>query len=118
MLSRTRYVPERGDLIWLDFDPQAGPEQAGRGPALVLSPKNYHQRSNLALVCPVTSKLKGYPFEVPLDGLSKTSAVLADQVRSLDLNARQVKFIAKAGQETLEAVAQLACALIDPARAQ
>lgn len=115
MVSRARYVPERGDLIWLDFDPQAVHEQAGRRPALVLSPKSYHQRSNLAVVCPVTSKIKGYPFEVPLSGLTKPSAVLADQVRSLDLNARQVKFIAAADADTVEAVAQIACGLIDPA---
>ena len=115
MVSRARYVPDRGDLIWLDFDPQAGHEQAGRRPALVLSPKNYHQRSSLAVVCPITSKIKGYPFEVLLEGLDKPSAVLADQMRSLDLGARQVKFIAKAAHETVAAVASLACALIDPA---
>lgn len=115
MVGRSSYVPERGDLIWLDFDPQAGHEQAGRRPALVLSPKSYHQRSRLAVVCPITSRIKGYPFEVPLEGLSKPSAVLADQVRSLDLAARQVAFIAKAGTNTVDLVSQLASALILPA---
>jgi mRNA interferase MazF len=115
VVGRARYVPERGDLIWLDFDPQAGHEQAGRRPALVLSPKNYHRRSSLALVCPITSRIKGYPFEVPVAGLNKPSAVLADQLRSLDLIARQVKFIAKAEPDTVDAVSLLAGALILPA---
>ncbi len=112
MVTRAAYLPERGDLIWLDFDPQAGHEQAGRRPALVLSPKTYHQRSRLAIVCPITSRLKAYPFEVSVSGLSKPSAVLADQVRSLDLAARQVKFIAKADAHTVKRVSQLATALI------
>ncbi len=115
MVSRSSYVPERGDLIWLDFDPRAGHEQAGRRSALVLSPKSYHQRSHLAVVCPITSRIKGYPFEVLVAGLSRPSAVLADQVRSLDLAARQVAFIAKAGADTVDAVSLLASALILPA---
>ena len=115
MVGRSSYVPERGDLIWLDFDPQAGHEQSGRRPALVLSPRSYHLRSRLAVVYPITSRIKGYPFEVPVTGLNKPSAVLADQVRSLDLAARQVAFIAKAGADTVDAVSQMASALILPA---
>jgi mRNA interferase MazF len=84
------FVPDAGDLIWLTFDPQAGHEQAGRRPALVLSPKSYNQRSGLALVCPVTNQIKGYPFEVQVPaGCGVTGAILADHVKSLDWKARQ-----------------------------
>lgn len=84
-------LPDRGDLVWIDFTPQAGHEQAGRRPALVLSPRAYHQRAPFAVVCPITSKAKGYPFEVPLpDGLPIGGVVLADQVKSLDRRVRQL----------------------------
>ncbi len=97
-----RYVPDRGDLIWLTFSPQAGHEQAGRRPALVVSPKAYNGKVGLALCCPVTSKVKGYPFEVVLPaGLSVEGAVLSDQVRSLDWEARQAKFIQRLPAEHL-----------------
>ena len=90
------FVPDTGDLIWLTFDPQAGHEQAGRRPALVLSPKPYNQRSGLALVCPVTSQLKGYPFEVPLPpGCGVTGAILADHLKSLDWKARKTERIGR-----------------------
>src|SRR5579859_1882189 len=91
------YIPDRLDLVWLSFDPQAGHEQAGRRPALTLSPLRYNRTLGLALFCPVTSQVKGYPFEVALpSGLSVTGVVLADQVRNLDWKARQITFIAKA----------------------
>jgi len=79
-----RYVPRRGDIVWLSFTPQAGHEQAGRRPALVLSPSAYNRKVGLALFCPVTSRVKGYPFEVTVPkGLSVAGVVLADQVKSL-----------------------------------
>ena len=85
-------APERGDLVWLDFAPQAGREQAGRRPALVLSPRAYHQRTPYAVVCPITSRVKGYPFEVALpDGLPVGGVVLADQVKSIDRHARRIE---------------------------
>src|SRR5579862_8020843 len=88
------YVPERGDLVWLTFTPQAGHEQAGRRPALVLSPQSYNGKVGLALLCPVTSQSKGYPFEVAIPaGLSVSGVVLADQARSLDWQARHVTFV-------------------------
>jgi mRNA interferase MazF len=88
------YVPNQGDLVWLDFDPQAGHEQAGRRPALVLSPKSYNQATKLMLCCPVTSRVKGYPFEVVIFGSPKISGVaLSDQIRSLDWIARDAQFI-------------------------
>lgn len=97
MVSPQEYVPDRGDIIWLQFDPRAGHEQAGRRPALVISPKPYNGKVGLALVCPITSVAKGYPFEVPLpDGLRVSGVVLADQIKSLDWRARQAVFACKA----------------------
>ena len=95
-MSAARYVPERGDLLWLTFDPQAGREQAGRRPALVLSPSAYNRRANLALVCPITTQAKGYPFEVALpSGLPLSGVVLADHLKSADWTARRAQFAAK-----------------------
>jgi mRNA interferase MazF len=104
------FVPDAGDLIWLTFDPQAGHEQAGRRPALVLSPKSYNQKSGLALVCPVTNQMKGYPFEVtaPRD-CGVTGVFLADQVKSLDWKQRQAGWIGRVPLLTLnEVLARLA----------
>ena len=84
------YVPERGDVVWLSFDPQSGHEQAGHRPALVLSPKAYNGKTGLMLCCPMTTKIKGYPFEVALAGPSP-SVALADQVKSLDWRARKAR---------------------------
>lgn len=83
------YIPEAGDIVWLQFNPQAGHEQAGHRPALVLSPAKYN-KIGLMLCCPMTTKLKGYPFEVVIEG-SQTSAALADQVKSLDWKVRKAK---------------------------
>jgi mRNA interferase MazF len=90
-----RYVPEAGDIVWLRFSPQAGHEQAGHRPALVISPAAYNGKTSLMLCCPMTSQLKGYPFEVTLSG-SRTSAVLADQVKSLDWVERKAKYKGRA----------------------
>ena len=88
------YVPDRGDAIWLEFNPQSGREQAGSRPALVLSPRAYNQRVGLALVCPITNQAKGYPFEVEIPAGQKiTGVVLADQVKSLDCVTRKSAFI-------------------------
>ena len=84
-MAGRRYVPDRGDVVWLHFTPQAGHEQAGHRPALVLSPASYNRRSGLMLCCPITSRVKGYPFEVALGGGQELAGViLADQVKSLD----------------------------------
>ena len=94
--SASAYVPDRGDAIWLDFDPQSGHEQAGRRPALVLSPGAYNGLVGLALVCPITNQPKGYPFEVVIPvGMGVTGVILADQVKSLDWKTRRSKFVAK-----------------------
>ncbi|EOI6391432.1 endoribonuclease MazF [Yersinia enterocolitica] len=82
------YVPEAGDIVWLDFDPQAGHEQAGYRPALVLSPALYNEKVGLMLCCPMTTQIKGYPFEVLIAG-TKPSAVLSDQIKSLDWRKRK-----------------------------
>ncbi|MGD9728518.1 MAG: endoribonuclease MazF [Nitrospiraceae bacterium] len=89
-MSRRSYVPDRGDIVWLEFNPQAGHEQAGHRPALVLSPANYNRLSGLMLCCPMTTKRKGYPFEVVIsDAREQASIVLADQVKSLDWKVRK-----------------------------
>jgi len=88
-------APDRGDVVWLNFTPQSGHEQAGKRPALVLSPRSYNEKVGLAIFCPVTSQVKGYPFEVPLNGKIK-GAVLSDQIRSLDWVARSSEYIEKA----------------------
>lgn len=108
------YVPQRGDLIWIDFDPQVGREQRGRRPALVLSPKKYNAKSALALICPVTSKAKGYPFEVALpEGLEVGGVILADQLRSLDYQGRSARFISRLPMEKCQEVIGRAQALLN-----
>ena len=90
------YTPNQGDLIWLTFNPQAGHEQAGRRPALVLSPASYNGKVGLAILCPITNQEKGYPFEVKIPaGLGVTGVILADQVKSMDWRVRQAEYIAQ-----------------------
>lgn len=102
MKRQTEYIPERGDAVWIALDPQAGHEQAGLRPALVLSPSIYNGRVGLALFCPITSQVKGYPFEVPLpDGLPIAGVVGADQVKSLDWRARKTTRIAAVPEEVV-----------------
>ena len=109
------YVPERGDLVWLHFTPQRGHEQAGRRPALVLSPRAYNRKVGLALVCPVTSQVKGYPFEVELpDDLAASGAVLCDQVKSLDWRARRARRIDRVSTVVLAEVTARILVLVDP----
>lgn len=94
MVGSSSYAPRRGDVVWLTFNPQAGHEQAGRRPAVVLSPLSYNAKVGLALLCPITSQVKGYPFEVSLpDDLPVAGAVLADQLKSLDWRARDAAFV-------------------------
>lgn len=108
------YTPERGDIVWLQFNPQAGHEQAGRRPALVISPALYNGKVGLALLCPITSKEKGYPFEVKLpDNLEINGVVLADQVKSLDWRIRYLEFICKTPEEITEEVQEKIRLLID-----
>ncbi|WP_274652694.1 type II toxin-antitoxin system PemK/MazF family toxin [Paenibacillus humicola] len=94
-------IPARGDLVWLDFDPQAGHEQAGRRPAIVLSEADFNDLTGFALVCPITNHVKGYPFEVVLpDGLLFTGVVLTDQLKSLDVKKRSIKIVGNVDVES------------------
>lgn len=111
-----KYVPGRGDVVWLSFDPQAGHEQSGRRPAVVVSPASYNGKTHLAVCCPITSKAKGYPFEVPLpDGLPIRGVVLSDQLKSLDWHARDAEFIAALPQPVLLEILKKASILVTPA---
>jgi mRNA interferase MazF len=108
-MAAKKYIPDRGDIVWLQFTPQAGHEQAGHRPTLVLSPASYNRRSGLMLCCPITSRVKGYPFEVAL-GEEQDSAgvVLADQIKSLDWKARQATKKGKASAQVMaEALSKL-----------
>lgn len=87
-------TPTRGDLVWLDFDPQSGHEQAGRRPAIVLSEQEFNELTGFTFVCPITNQSKGYAFEVPLpSGLQLTGVVLTDQLKSLDTKQRKMQLI-------------------------
>jgi mRNA interferase MazF len=101
------YVPDRGDAVWIMLNPQAGHEHAGRRPAVVLSPAAYNGRVGLAILCPLTNQIKGYPFEVVLPtGLTVTGAILSDQVKSLDWRARNASFICTLPPATITEVLQ------------
>ncbi|MCC7264758.1 MAG: endoribonuclease MazF [Candidatus Latescibacteria bacterium] len=100
MVKGAAYAPGRGDVVWIDFNPQAGHEQAGRRPALVVSPLAYNSKVGLALLCPITSQVKGYPFEVRLpEGTGLSGVVLADQVKSLDWRVRRAERIGTLPEE-------------------
>ena len=107
------YCPKRGDIVWLTFTPQAGHEQAGHRPALILSPESYNKKVGLALVCPITAQVKGYPFEVPIPtGLAVSGVVLADQVKSLDWKARRARFCCTVPAVTISEVLRKLAPLI------
>lgn len=97
-----RYAPERGDVVWLQFTPQAGHEQAGLRPAVTLSPRLYNEKVRLGLFCPVTNQVKGYPFEVRLPAdLAVSGVALCDQVKSLDWDTRKAKFVCRLPDPTV-----------------
>jgi len=100
----TPYYPDRGDVVWIDFDPQLGHEQAGKRPALVFSRIEYNRKVGLALIFPITSQIKGYPFEVRISLNKIDGVVLCDQIKNLDWKARKIKYIEKAPDEILEEV--------------
>jgi mRNA interferase MazF len=93
------YIPDVGDIVWLNFNPQTGREQADRRPAICISPRIYNQKSGLALFCPITSKIKGYPFEIRIKVGKIDGVILADQIRSLDYRERNTMFEGKAPEE-------------------
>ena len=111
-----RRTPDRGDVVWITLNPQAGQEQAGRRPSLVVSPLSYNGKVGLAVLCPITSQVKGYPFEVLIPpGLKVSGAVLADQVKSLDWRARRSEFLCRLPRRTTVEVLEKLGALIFPA---
>ncbi len=97
-----KYIPDRGDIVWLDFNPQKGHEQAGSRPAIILSPKNYNQSSQLMLACPITSKVKNYPFEVRIKTRKINGVILSDQIKNLDWKAKDISFVERVTGEILE----------------
>lgn len=108
------YVPARGDVVWLRFDPRAGHEQSGRRPAVVISPRSYNKRVGLALFCPVTSRIKGYPFEVALpSGGEVEGAILSDQLKSLDWRAREAHKFAEIEDDVLREVLARIAVLVE-----
>ncbi len=109
------YCPKRGDVVWLSFNPQAGHEQAGHRPALVLSPLAYNRKTGLALFCPITTQVKGYPFEVkvPDDVVKVSGAILSDQVKSMDWRARGASLICSLPEETVRQALNKVGVLID-----
>jgi len=97
------YCPDRGDIVWLEFNPQTGHEQKGRRPAIVLSPHEYNLKVGLALVCPITSQVKDYPFEVPLpERFPIGGVIISDQIKNLDWKVRNAEFIVKAPKSVIE----------------
>lgn len=106
------YTPDRGDIVWLNFTPQAGHEQKGKRPAIILSPKEYNKKTGLAVCCPITSNIKGYPFEVIVNGKKIDGAVLSDHLKNLDWKARDIKYIEKAHTEVLNEVIEKISVLI------
>lgn len=95
------YIPDKGDIVWLNFDPQQGHEQSGMRPAIILSPKSYNQNSKLMLACPITSKIKYYPFEVRIKANRIDGVIFADQVKNFDWTMRDISFAEKAPYEVL-----------------
>jgi mRNA interferase MazF len=109
------YVPDRGDIVWLSFDPQSGHEQSGRRPALAISPQEYNEKTDLAIFCPITSQVKDYPFEVKIpDNLKISGVILSDQIRSLDWKTRKAEFICKLPQIALTETLNKINVLLNP----
>jgi mRNA interferase MazF len=109
MVRADTYIPRYGDAVWITLNPQAGHEQTGRRPALVLSPEDYNKKTGLAIFCPITNQIKGYPFEVTIpEGLPLKGAILADQVKNLDWRVRNTEFICTLPNEIIsEALVRL-----------
>ncbi|MCK5201925.1 MAG: endoribonuclease MazF [Spirochaetales bacterium] len=111
-MVKADYIPERGDLIWLNFTPQSGHEQAGKRPAIVLSPQKYNRKTGLLITCPITSKIKGYPFEVAVEGQKISGVILSDQIKNFDWKTRNAVFIEKASIEIVKNVQEKLLLLI------
>jgi len=103
-MVKENYTPERGDVVWLNFTPGSGHEQKGKRPAVVISPKRYNEKVGLGLFCPITSKIKNYPFEVRIENDTINGVVLADQIKSLDWRTREIEFITRETSEKMNEV--------------
>ena len=103
-MVKKRYIPERGDIVWLNFNPGSGHEQKGKRPAIVVSPQEYNKKVGLALFCPITSKIKNYPFEVIIENKKVSGVVLSDQIKSLDWETRETEFIAKETTQKIDEI--------------
>lgn len=115
MVKPRAYVPECGDVVWITLNPQAGREEAGRRPAVVVSPQSYNGKVGLAIFCPVTGQIKGYPFEVLIPArLPVTGAILSDQVKSLDWRARKAELICALPARTISEVLEKLATLLTP----
>lgn len=113
MVSRPGHVPERGDVVWMMFGPPAGRDESGRRPAVVMSPSIYNGKTGMALCCPITSHVKGYPFEVLVPaGLGISGAILADHIRNIDWKTRRAEYLGKLPGRTLEEVAEKILSLL------
>jgi mRNA interferase MazF len=103
-MVKKKYSPERGDIVWLNFNSPAGNEQKSRKPAIVISPKEYNEKTGLGLFCPITSKIKNYPFEAIIENKKINGAVLSDQIKSLDWEKREIEFIVKENSEKIDEI--------------
>jgi len=114
LVKKEPYIPEKGDVIWLYFNPQTGHEQAGKRPALVITPKQYNKATGLGLFCPITSKIKQYPFEVIIpEEFGISGVVLSDHVKNLDWKARKAEFIFRLPENLIKEVISKLRVLID-----
>ena len=111
-MVKKKYIHERGDIVWLNFNPSSGHEQQGKRPAFVISPKEYNEKVGLGLFCPITSKIKHYPFEIKIENKKINGVVLADQIKSLDWKTRDIEYITKESPEKIEEVINTISVLI------
>ena len=107
------YEPKQGDIIILDFDPQAGHEQKGRRPALVVSNEQFHARTNMAMVCPITNSKSGFPLHIELDGTNTTGEIMCEQAKCLDITARNASFKESVPEEIIDEAIDIICAFIE-----
>jgi mRNA interferase MazF len=107
-----KYTPEQGDIVYVNFDPQSWHEQKGKRPALIMSSSIFNQHLGLAFICPITNKDRGYPFHVKLSELKTTGFVMCEQMKSLDYNARNISFVEKIDEDTLETAQALVSSIL------
>jgi len=112
-MLKEKYTPERGDIVWINFNPGSGHDQQGKRPAIVISPKEYNEKVGLGLFCPITSKIKNYPFEVRTENDKINGVVLADQIKSFDWKKREIEFITKENSAKVTEIIAKICVLLN-----